>query len=102
MYQNSFCCFWLAQPIVCRDDLFNCTFWIILEFIFPIVQSFGVCITILGNDSQGLLIEDLLFVFIELHELMQIQNCLQHLSWLDLALRRFLDAFHDVFSLAIV
>ena len=49
-----------------------------------------------------MLIEHLLLVLIKLHELVQVQNCLQHSSRLDLALSRFLDALHDLFSLVVV
>lgn len=41
-------------------------------------------------------------MLIKLHELVQVQDCLQHSSWLDLALCRFLYAFHDLLSLVIV
>ena len=37
VYQNSLRCFWLSQPIVRGDDLFDGTLWIVLEFILPII-----------------------------------------------------------------
>ena len=82
MYQDSLRCFWLSQPIVRGDDLFDGALWIVLEFILPIIKSFGVGITVLGNAGQCLFIKDLLLVLIKLHKLMEIQDRLQNGSWL--------------------
>jgi hypothetical protein len=102
VYQNSFGCFWLSEPIVRGDDLFDGTLWIVLEFVLPIIQRFGVCIAIFGYNSQCLFIEYLLLVLVKLHKLMKIKNRLQHGSGLDLALSRLFDAFHDLLSLIVV
>ena len=71
-YQNSFSGFRLSQPIISRNDLLYRAFGIVLEFHFPIIECLGISIALFSNLSKSSLIEYLLLVLIELHELVQV------------------------------
>jgi hypothetical protein len=93
---------WLAQAVVGRDDLLDGALRVILKLHLPVVEGLRIGVALLGDLCEGPLVEDLLLVFIELHELVEVQNRLEHRPWLNLAVDGVLDALHDLVLLDVV
>ena len=80
-YEDTFGSLGLTQAIISGNNLLNGAFSIILELNLPVIECLGIGIAVLRDICQRLLIEHLVLIFIQLHELVQIQNGLEHSSW---------------------
>ena len=94
--QDAFGGLWLLELVVGLDQFFNSVSWRVFKLLLPVVEGFGVGIAVFSNDCERLRGEELdVFRFVQLHELGQVQDLLQHLDRLAWCALSCLEALQD-------
>jgi hypothetical protein len=97
VFENSLSSFRLLKPVVGLDQLLNCLTRVVVKFLLPVIKGLGVCITILSNFGQCTRREQLnIAIFIELHELSQVEDGLKHLVSVTWVQDCLLEVGHDL------